>query len=442
MAVKIDKTIYRRPAELLQHLIRFNTSNPPGNEKECIHYINRLLKAVGIKADLLFRDPGRPNLVARIKGRGDAAPLLLYGHVDVVPARDEEWQYPPFAGEVAGGFIWGRGALDMKGAVAMMVSAFMRAKIEKSDLPGDVILCIVSDEEEYGKYGARFLVENHADHFEGVRYALSEFGGFTLYVAGKKFYPIEIAQKQKCGIKAIIRGPEGHGSTFVQGSAAARLGQMLSHLYSQHLPVHITPAVQKMFSAMAAALPFPKSTILRLLLNHRFTDRILNLLGEAGRPFVPMFHHTVNPTVIRGGDKLNVIPDRIEVTMDVRLLPGFRPYDVIRELRAIIGDEIKLEPILYDPGPREPDMGLFDTLAAILKEADPEGIPIPLLLTYSSDARFFSKLGIQTYGFIPMQLLEEEYLIGTIHSANERIPVDSPSFGTDAIFQALHRFHD
>jgi acetylornithine deacetylase/succinyl-diaminopimelate desuccinylase-like protein len=444
MIPEIDKTIYQRPVELLQHLIRFDTSNPPGNERECIAYINHLLDAVGIKSHLFSKDPHRPNLVARLQGRrgGDRDALLLYGHVDVVPADGKEWKYPPFAGKIAEGCVWGRGALDMKGAVAMMVSAFIKAKIEGTDLPGDVVLCILSDEEKQGDYGARFMVEKHADLFKGIRYALGEYGGFTLYVAGKKFYPIQVAEKQKCILKAILQGPSAHGSTILQGGAAAKLAKLLDQLDKNLLPVHITPTVKKMFNAMADELPFPKSLIMRQLVKPGRTDFILNrVLKERKKPFVPMFRSTINPTVIRGGDEVNVIPGEIEVTLDVRLLPGFEPDDVIKELRPIIGRDAELELLLYDPMHGEPDMGLFAVLAGILKEADPEGIPVPMMLTYCTDARFFSKLGIQTYGFIPMQFPEDEYLISTIHSMNERIPVESLEFGTNAIFQAMQRFH-
>ncbi len=443
MVQEIDKTIYQRPVELLQQLIRFDTSNPPGNERECVAYISHLLNAAGIETHLLSKDARRPNLVARLKGGKDRPPLLLYGHVDVVPAGDaSDWKYPPFEGKIVDGFVWGRGALDMKGAVAMMVSALIKAKTENARLPGDVVMCILSDEEELGEYGARFMVENHPELFKGIRYALGEFGGFTLYVGGKKFYPIEIAQKQKCGIKAIIRGPAGHGSSLMYGGAMAKLAKMLDQLDKNDLPVHVTPAAEKMFNPMADALPFPTGWIMRQLLKPGRTDFILKLLGEKGKVFVPMFHNTVNATIVRGGDKINVIPGEIEVHMDVRLLPGFGPDDAIKELRPIIGKDIELELLFYDAGPAETDMGLFDTLAGILKEVDPEGIPVPLLLTASTDARFFSRLGIHTYGFMPMQLPEEMNFSRTIHADNERIPVESLQFGTDVLYQAMQSFHE
>ncbi len=441
MMLEIDKTIYRRPVELLQHLIRFNTSNPPGNERECITYISHLLEATGIEVHLLSKDPHRPNLVARLRGKKDVPPLLLYGHVDVVPAEVRDWKYPPFEAKVAEGFVWGRGALDMKGAVTMMLCAFIKAKTENLRLPGDVVLCLLSDEEDLGENGACFLVEHHPEIFKGIRCALGEFGGFTLYVGGKKFYPIEIAQKQKCGIKAIVRGPGGHGSSLVHGGAMAKLAKMLERLDKNQLPAYVTPAAEMMFNAMADALPFPTSWILRQLLKPHRTDFILKtILGEKGNVFVPMFHNTVNATVVKGGERINVIPSEIEVQMDARLLPGFGPDDVIKELRPIVGDEVELGVMLYDAGPAEPDMVLFDMLAGILKEADPAGIPVPLLLTASSDARFFSRLGIQTYGFMPMQLPEDMNFNRTIHAIDERIPLNTLDFGINALYQAMQRF--
>jgi len=178
------------PVELLQQLLRFDTTNPPGNEAECIRFIRRLLEDAGCEVELYAKDPSRPNLVARLRGRGNRAPLLLQGHVDVVTTTAQDWTHPPFGGELVDGWVWGRGALDMKGGVAMMVSAFLRAAADGAELPGDVVLAVLADEEAGGDYGARFLVEEHAHLFEGVEYSLGEFGGFTLEIAGRSIYPI------------------------------------------------------------------------------------------------------------------------------------------------------------------------------------------------------------------------------------------------------------
>ena len=437
-----NSNLYRQPAGILQNLIRFDTTNPPGNEAECIDYIDRLIQSAGIDTKILYRDPARPNLICRIKGNGNAPPLLLYGHVDVVTTAGQVWQYPPFEGRIVDGFLWGRGALDMKGAVAMMLCAFLRAKYENIFLAGDVVLCIMSDEEAGGNLGTGFLLERHADYFKGIRYAISEFGGFSFYLKGKKFFPIEVIQKQVCSIKATIRSRSGHGAFVMKDGAMAKLARMLNQLDKKYLPVHITPVVRTFVEQMASGLPFPGGMVLRQVLNPLFTDRVLKLLGEKGKNFIPMLRNMVNATIVRGGDKVNVLPSKIEVMLDGRLLPGFGPEDIIQEIKEIIEDDVELEVVRYDPGPLEPDMGLFDTLASVLRTLDPDGIPVPYLLSASSDARFFSKIGIQTYGFIPMQLPEGLDFARLIHAANERIPVEALTFGTEAIYQLLRCFHE
>ena len=430
-------TIHQRPVELLQNLVRFNTTNPPGHEVECITYINNLLRGAGFETTLLARVPERPNLITRLAGQGNASPFLLYGHVDVVTTENQMWQHPPFEGKLMDGYVWGRGTLDMKGGVAMMLTALLRAKAESLTLPGDVVLTIVSDEEAGGDYGAKYLVESHAALFDGIRYAIGEFGGFTVRIGRQRFYPIMVAEKQICWMKATVRGPGGHGALIIRGGAMAKLAQLLQQLDRHRLPVHITPIARNMVGAISSALPFPARLVLRQLLNPALTDKLLKLLGKRGQILDPLFHNTVNATIVRGGDKINVIPSQIILELDGRLLPGYRPADMMDELRRIVGDEVELELIRHDSGPAEPDMGLFDTLAGILREADPDGIPVPMLMSGVTDARFFSRLGIQTYGFLPMNLPAGFNLLQTIHAADERIPVEAMAFGTDAIYKAL-----
>ena len=433
-------SIYQRPAELLQRLIQFDTTNPPGNEAECISFIKGLLTEVGIDTTILARAPERPNLIARLFGQGNAPPLLLYGHVDVVTTKNQQWQQPPFEGKVVDGFVWGRGALDMKGGVAMMLAAFVRAKVEGLSLPGDVVLTIVSDEEAFGDFGAKFLVENHSDLFDGIRYAIGEFGGFTFYVGKQRFYPIMVAEKESCWLRATVRGPGGHGSVPVRGGAMARLSQLLQQLDKHRLPVHVTPVARLMFKTMASSVGGLTGLILGQLTNAVLTDRVLNLLGERGRVFDPLLHNTVSATILHGSDKINVIPSEVSVDIDGRLLPACRPDDMVAELRQIVDNHIEFEIIRYDPGPSEPDMGLFDTLTDILREADPDGIALPLLLSGVTDGRFFSRLGIQTYGFLPMLLPKDFNLSQLIHAADERIPVKAVDFGANAIYKLLQRF--
>ncbi len=435
-----DPTIYQRPSELLQHLIRFNTTNPPGNELACVHYLNDLLQAAGVETTILAKEANRPNLIARIPGSGSAPPLLMQGHVDVVTTASQEWQHDPFGGELIDGMIWGRGALDMKGGVAMMVAAFLKMQLEGITPPGDLILTILSDEEVGGDFGAKFLVEEHPEQFANVQFAIGEFGGFTMPLAGQTFYPIMVAEKQICSLKLTMRGPGGHGSSPIQGGAMARLGRVLTRLDQNRLPVHITPEVRAMYEAIAANVAFPTSLILRLLLNPNLTNQTLSVLGSMRQQFDALLRHTVSPTIVHGGYKINVIPSEVSLELDGRLLPGYQPHHLIQELRHLLGDACEIELLHHDPGPPAANMALFDTLAGILRRADPGGVPIPLVLPAVTDARHFARLGIQTYGFLPMQLPPEFNFSATIHAADERIPAAALDFGTAAIFELLTSF--
>lgn len=432
--------LYQRPAELLQQLLRFDTTNPPGNEASCIDYIRTLLMNAGFETTVLASDNKRPNLVTRLHGRGEAPPLLLQGHIDVVTTANQNWQHPPFDGQRIDEYIWGRGTLDMKGGIAMMLAALLRAKAEGESLPGDIIFTALSDEESGGGVGAKFLVENHAELFKDVRYALGEVGGFTSYIDGKKFYCIQVLEKQVCWLKATLRGPGGHGSIPMHGGAVAKLGRLLQQLDQHRLPVHIHPVVHQMLGTMANALASsPTGPLLRQLLDPAHANEVLDQLGSHTHFFDPILHNTVNVTILHGGHKINVIPSEIVVEMDGRLLPGYNSDDMLQELRELVGDDIEFELLRYGEGATEANMGFYDTLAGILHEADPAGIAVPTLMPAVTDGRFFSQLGIQTYGFLPMDLYEGFDFLQAIHAANERIPVAALSFGTNAIYEALRR---
>jgi acetylornithine deacetylase/succinyl-diaminopimelate desuccinylase-like protein len=433
--------IYTRPAELLQALIRFDTTNPPGNERPCIEYINSLLKEAGIETALVANTPERPNLIARLKGTGNAPPLLLYGHVDVVTTANQKWTHPPFEAKIVDGYIWGRGALDMKSGIAMYLAAFLKAKAEKPPLPGDIIFAAVADEEAGGDFGAKYLVEEQPGLFEGVRYALGEFGGFNMTIAGKRVYPIMIGEKQVCWMKATFHGKGGHGSMPVRGGAMAKLARALKLLDEKRLPFHVTPAVRLMMESMGRAVGGAAGVMLSQTLNSLLGDRILATLGERGSAFVPLFHNTATPTILHASDKVNVIPAEVTLELDGRLLPGFGPETMLAEVRQLLGGDFDLEVVRADPGPAAPDMSLFDTLGAVLHECDPEGTAVPLVVPGVTDARLFSRLGIQTYGFTPLKLPDDFNFIRLSHAADERVPVEAMEFGTQAVYQAIQRFH-
>lgn len=438
-AVGTDR--HEQPVELLQDLLRFETTNPPGDERPCIEWIAELFEAYGIEYDTYARNPERPTIVGRLSG-GKRDPLLLYGHVDVVPA-EGTWTHPPFEGVVEDDYVWGRGALDMKGGVAMFLAAFLRIASSDQPPPGDVLLCVVPDEEGGGGDGMGFMIEHHPDVFEGVEYALGEFGGFSLQIRGERFYPIQVDEKRICWLEATIEGEGGHGSLPRPESTMYRLGRVLRCLEDASLPVHVTPVAREMITSIAAELPPPASLVLRALTNPRLTDYAVGAMGEQGQQFQALTRNVVNPTVVRGGSKENVIPESVELTLDCRLVPGQRPTDVLGELEAALGelsDYVTFEVVRFDDGPTEADLSGFDALAGVLESADSQGTAVPLLLTGASDARHLSRLGIQSYGFTPMQLPPELPFLDLIHAHDERIPVDAVEWGTDRVHEAIFAF--
>lgn len=427
------------PVEILQKLLRFDTTNPPGNEGDCIAFVSGLLGAAGIEHMILESPGGRPNLVARTPGRGEAPPLLLYGHADVVTVEGQPWSRDPFGGELHEGFVWGRGALDMKGGVAMMLSAVMRCAGRGSRPPGDVLLAIVADEESGGEEGAGFLADRHGNLFHGVRHALGEFGGFSVNVSGKRLYPVQVAEKQVCWMRAVFRGPGGHGSMPVKNGAIARLAQFLRRLEARRLPLHVTPHARLMFDAVSESLGGLRGLACRLAAVPLLTDFLLERAGVLGRFAAPVLRNTATPTTLRGSGSMNVIPGEASAGLDGRLLPGFSPEDLMREIGAVAGRPDEFEVVRFYPGPPEPDMSLFGLLAETLREADPGADAVPFFLAGATDAHHFSRLGIQTYGFLPMPLPAGFDFIGTVHAADERVPAEAVEFGAEMMARVIGR---
>jgi acetylornithine deacetylase/succinyl-diaminopimelate desuccinylase-like protein len=425
--------------ELTRDLIRLDTTNPPGEEHTAVELIERLLKDAQIECARYQAQPGRPNLVARVKGRGEAPPLLLQGHVDVVTTVNQEWRHKPFGGDIVDGYLWGRGALDMKGGVAMMVTALLRAH-ERGGAMGDLVLAVLSDEEAGGIFGARWLVDTHPELFTGVRHAIGESGGVALHLGGRRFYPIMVSEKRGCQMLVKLRGPGGHGSIPARGGAMAKLGEMLTRLDAGRLPVHITTPVRELLEGMRDALDEPLRSRVAALLDPARTDAALAELGPLSRGLDASLHNTVNATIVSGGLKINVIPSEVSVQLDGRLLPSFGPEDMVRELRAVVGPEPEIEVVLVGPAQPEVDLSQLDLFASVLKEADPGCVPVPSLVTGGTDARHFARLGIRTYGFLPLNVPPDFNSSSTIHAADERVPVSALEFGAECVFEAVMRY--
>lgn len=425
---------------LAQALVRFDTSNPPGNEGACIQHVKSLLDDVDIPSQVFAKSPNRPNLVARLTGDGSAPPLLLQWHIDVVPAGPTEWEHPAFGGDMKNGFLWGRGTLDMKGGIAMMLAAVIKAKSEGLTPAGDIILALAADEEAGRDLGAGYLVTEHKELFAGVRYAIGEFGGFSFNLGGRRFYPIMVAEKQVCHLRATFRGADGHASLRQQANPLGDMARFLDRVQSHELPVHVTPEARLMFEAIRPHLPFLLRQGVGLLLDPRMTALVLKLLGARDRTFSPLFRNTLTPTIVRCGDQINVAPGEASVDLDGRLLPGFGPEKFLSELAHVAGGDAEVEVLRHDQGGGPPDLGLFPFLEGLLVGADPEGIPVPMLMPAATDGRLFARLGIQTYGFLPMLLPESLDFGAAVHGPNERIPVEARTSGAGVFYNLLRRY--
>jgi acetylornithine deacetylase/succinyl-diaminopimelate desuccinylase-like protein len=422
------------PAMLLFRLLRFKSVNPPGNEGACVEFLRDLLAAAGFETRLIASAPERPNLIARLPGRGEAPPLLFHGHLDVVPARDEaRWRHGPFSGRIAEGMVWGRGAIDMKGGIAMMVAAALRARAE-GGAAGDLLLALTVDEETGSDHGAAFLVRNHAEVFAGVRYAIGEFGGVRTKLFGRQVYPVQVAEKQPCWLRVSWRGSAGHGALTSSDGVITQLAAAVSKIERAPLPVHVTPVVAEMLNGIFEGRPG-----IRHLLGRRLVlDRLTRM--DLGARLGPLVRNTATPTILNAGDQVNVVPDRAQLTIDARLLPGHSPESLIAELEPALGRHCELEVLRYDAGLWQPDMGLFGTLAEVLRQVDPGAHVVPMLMPAMTDGRFYARLGIQHYGFLPMRPPADLDVTKLIHSIDERIPIESVDFGTACLHQLLRRY--
>jgi acetylornithine deacetylase/succinyl-diaminopimelate desuccinylase-like protein len=428
--------------EHLGALLRMDTTNPPGNESICAEYLAESLRKDGIEPTLVAKAKGRANVVARIKGNGEAPPLLLGAHLDVVEADAKRWRHPPFSGAIADGYLWGRGALDMKNMAAMSLMVVKLLRRSGARLRRDVIFAGVADEEVGCDFGSRFLVEEHPELVR-AEYALGEVGGFTLHVQGRRFYPIMVAEKGLCWLRVRARGTPGHGSLPREDNANVRLARAVARLGSRRLPQHTTPFVKEFVQKVGATLPMPQRLILERILDPRTAPAVLKILPDRSlaRSFAAVLSNTVSPTVLRGGNKTNVIPSEATCELDGRILPGQTEGSFLAELRAAVGRDVEFE-ILKSAPPTvtSAKTPLFETLCRTLLRHDPEALPVPYLMPGFTDAKSWSRLGTKCYGFVPLRLAAGVRFADLFHGDDERVPVDGVRWGVRVLYEAVRDF--
>jgi len=437
------KKAEQEAVELLSSLLKINTTNPPGNEIEAAKFIAGRLSKEGIQSTILESAPGRGNIVARLKGTGEEKPLLLISHLDVVEANESEWSHGPFSGEIADGFIWGRGAVDMKNMAAMEIMTMLLLKRSGAPLKRDVIFAGVADEEAGGSFGAKWLAQNHPDLIK-AEYALNEAGGFTIHVNGKRYYPIQIAEKGYVWIKLTARGIPGHGSMPTADNAVVRISRAVDAIAKKGLRMHVTRPVEVFIRSLAETQTFPTSLAMKGLLSpffHSFIVKHLVANKDQARNFTAFLHNTANPTMLNAGAKVNVVPSSASVTLDCRILPGMNNEKLLAELKEVIGEGIEFE-ILSSAPPREFDYRtpLFETIKRNVVKADPEGIPVPYMLIAFTDAQHLAGLGIKTYGFSPIKLGPDLPYTKLPHGIDERIPTEGFLFGLKLFYETVSEF--
>ncbi len=415
---------------LLSDLIQINTSNPTHPERPAAEWVAARLDEVGITSQIIEAAPGRASTVARIEGTDSSrAPLLIHGHLDVVPAEASEWSVNPFGGEVRDGYVWGRGAVDMKDMDAMTLALVRQWARTGHKPPRDIVLAFVSDEEAGGRQGAHYLVDNHPELFADCSEAISEVGGFSLTVSNDlRLYLIQTAEKGIHWLRLRAEGRPGHGSMVHDDNAVTRLAAAVTRIGSYEFPVHITDTVRRFLEDLA--------DLTGIDIDPDDPGPALPKLGAMARMIGASLRNTVNPTMLEAGYKANVIPSSAEATIDARFLPGHE-QELLDTLDELMGDGVTRSDLVSDIAVETGfDGALVDAMSAALRAEDPGARPVPYLMSGGTDAKSFSELGIRCFGFAPLRLPPDLDFSALFHGIDERVPIDGLQFGV----RVLDRF--
>ncbi|MFL6022591.1 MAG: M20/M25/M40 family metallo-hydrolase [Marmoricola sp.] len=410
--------------DICSDLIGIDTSNfgddsGPGERKAAEH-VAALLDEVGIEVEVFESAPGRTSLVGRWGGDvGD--PVLLHGHLDVVPAAASDWTVHPFSGEVRDGMIWGRGAVDMKDFDAMLLSS-IRARARAGAVPQrPLVLCFTADEEAGGPLGAGFLAREHRDLFEGCTFAVGEVGGFSTTVRGRRLYLIQAAEKGMAWTRLTARGRAGHGSMVNHDNAVTALANAVARIGNHTWPVRLTPTMEVLLAAVAE-LAGTEAT-------PENAEALIEEFGSAARMLGAVIRNTTNPTMLDAGYKVNVIPTEAQARIDGRFLPGYED-EFWDTLAALAGPDVEITRDVAMPATETAfDGDIVDAMKAAILAEDPDAVVAPYLMSGGTDAKYWTEIGMRSFGFAPLRLPEDLDFTALFHGVDERVPVDSLQFG-------------
>lgn len=422
-------------AAVARDLIRFDTTNHGGGraagEREVAEYVGAYLERLGLEPEFYEPIPRRTNVMARVPGRNrDKPALVLHGHLDVVPAIAEDWSVDPFEGVVRDGMLWGRGAVDMKDMDAMILTSVADI-LRAGDQPErDLVLAFFADEENGGVEGSALVVENRPEWFSGATEAISEVGGYSIPVGGGHAYLLQVGEKALVWIRLVARGRASHGSSVNPDNAVTRLAEAVAALGRTAWPVTLTDTTREMTERLAELTGRSPDD----------PDAIAAATGAASGFLRSTLRTTTNPTGLVAGYKHNVIPDRAEALVDVRVLPGTEAA-ALAEIRRIVGEDVEVEVVHQDIGLEVPFSGdLVDAMVGALGRHDPGAPVIPYLMGGGTDNKALAALGIAGYGFAPLRLPADLDFTGMFHGVDERVPIDALVFGQTVLTDLLRTY--
>ena len=428
--IELEEDVVKLCQELIQ-IPSVNFGEGKGDEKAAAEYVAAKMKEVGIESKIYESAPNRCSVVARIEGKDKSRPgLVVNGHLDVVPANAADWSVDPFSGAIKDGCIWGRGAVDMKNMDAMILAVIRLWAKHNYQPERTIVIVFFADEEAGGIYGSRWMAEKHPEVFAGCSETVSEVGGFSLtLLSGKRVYAIEASQKGIEWMRLTAEGVAGHGSMVNNANAVTRLSEAIAKIGNYTWPQRITKTSDLFFQKISeiSGKPYDKNNL----------QPLIDEVGPMGKMIGATLCNTTNPTMLEAGYKANVIPQSASAVVDGRTLPGYEK-ELLDTVRSLVGEHVKVESLVSDI-PLEVEFGgpLVDAMIAAIKSEDPEGIPIPYLLSGGTDNKALAKLGIVGYGFSPLKLPPDLDFTGLFHGIDERVPVDSLQFGARTLFHFL-----